>query len=261
MFSYKRSDMPEGPTIVILKERVAKLHLEGKQVIAVEGNSEIDEQRLLRKKLVAFRSWGKHFLICFNDFTIKIHLMMYGSYSINERTHLEPKLRIQFKEAEISFYTCIVELIEEDLDQVYDWAIDIMSDEWDEKKVLQVLKEHSKLLVCDALLAQNIFPGVGNIIKNEVLYRVRIHPLSAIASIPLAKLKAMIKETRAYGFEFFEQRKAGTLSKNWKAYQQDICKRCNLPMHRKELGKNKRLSFFCPNCQLQYKTEVQRKLL
>ena len=27
------------------------------------------------------------------------------------------------------------------------------------------------MLVCDALLDQNIFAGVGNIIKNEVLYQ------------------------------------------------------------------------------------------
>ncbi|HRO68823.1 MAG TPA: hypothetical protein PK951_00545 [Chitinophagaceae bacterium] len=44
-------------------------------------------------------------------------------------------------------------------------------------------------MVCDALLDQEIFSGVGNIIKNEVLYRIRVHPESLIGDIPLKKDK------------------------------------------------------------------------
>ena len=44
-------------------------------------------------------------------------------------------------------------------------------------------------LVCDALLDQNVFAGVGNIIKNEVLFRIRVHPLSTVGALPAAKLR------------------------------------------------------------------------
>ncbi|MER3465444.1 MAG: endonuclease, partial [Chitinophagaceae bacterium] len=40
-------------------------------------------------------------------------------------------------------------------------------------------------MVNDALLDQEIFSGVGNIIKNEVLYRIEVHPLSTIGALPL----------------------------------------------------------------------------
>ena len=42
--------MPEGPSIVILKEAVG--FLTGKKVIAVTGNSKIEQQRLLNKKVI-----------------------------------------------------------------------------------------------------------------------------------------------------------------------------------------------------------------
>jgi len=42
-------------------------------------------------------------------------------------------------------------------------------------------------LACGALRNQNIFSGVGNIIKNEVLFRFYIHPLSAVTALPVTK--------------------------------------------------------------------------
>ena len=40
--------MPEGPSIVILKEEVQAF--KGKEIIKVEGNSKLDIQRLIGKK-------------------------------------------------------------------------------------------------------------------------------------------------------------------------------------------------------------------
>jgi endonuclease-8 len=51
-----------------------------------------------------------------------------------------------------------------------------MNDEWNAKNAKARLKAEPTKLICDALLEQDIFSGVGNIIKNEVLYRIRVHP-------------------------------------------------------------------------------------
>jgi endonuclease-8 len=40
--------MPEGPSIVILKEQVEQFT--GQKIIAVSGNSKIEQSRLLNKK-------------------------------------------------------------------------------------------------------------------------------------------------------------------------------------------------------------------
>lgn len=244
--------MPEGPSIVILKEQIEALDLIGQKVSAVSGNSKIDQQRLIGAEITGIKSWGKHFLICFDGFAVRIHLMLFGTYTINERKDKTVSLRLMFPTAEINFYTSAIRLIEGDLNKVYDWQADIMSDNWNEKAALKKLKEKPSMLVCDALLDQQIFSGSGNIIKNEVLYRIRVHPLSVAGELPVVKLKEMIKETRNYSFDFLKWKKEFTLKKHWLAHTKKMCLRCNLPFIKEYLGKTKRRSYYCTNCQKLY---------
>jgi endonuclease VIII len=242
--------MPEGPSVVILKEKVRQFT--GKKIISVKGNSKIDQSRLAKLKVIAFRSWGKHFLICFEDFTIRIHFLMFGSYKINEQKDQPVRLSLTFKTGEINFYNCAVKIIEGDIDSIYDFSSDVMSDIWDPKAAKAKLKELPEEMVCDALLNQNIFSGVGNIIKNEVLYRIRIHPESRIGKIPASGINNLVVEARKYSFEFLEWKKKFELKKHWLAHAKKICVRCDLPLVKKHTGNKDRRSFFCSNCQRLY---------
>jgi endonuclease-8 len=125
-----------------------------------------------------------------------------------------------------------------------------MNDEWNEKNAKAKLKAEPTQFVCDALLEQDIFSGVGNIIKNEVLYRIRVHPESRVEKIPSVKIKELIKEARNYSFEFLEWKRNYELKKHWLAHTKKMCLRCNLPLIKKYTGIKKRRSFFCSNCQL-----------
>ena len=109
-----------------------------------------------------------------------------------------------------------------------------------------------ELLVCDALLDQDIFAGVGNIIKNEVLFRIRVHPLSTIAALPASKLRDLVREARQYSFDFYEWKKVYELKKHWLAHTKRTCPRCNIPLSKGHLGKTMRRSFYCENCQPLY---------
>lgn len=75
--------MPEGPSIILVKEATAKFA--GKKIIAVSGNSKIDQCILLNKKIVEFKSWGKHFLICFDGLTLRVHFLMFGSCTVDKK--------------------------------------------------------------------------------------------------------------------------------------------------------------------------------
>lgn len=124
--------MPEGPSIVLLKEAV--IQFTGKKIIEVSGNSKLDQSRLLNIKVIEFRSWGKHFLICFKKFTLRVHLMMFGSYRINERKPDKPiRLSLTFKNGEINLYTCSLKYLEDDINDHYDFSGDVMNDGWDKK--------------------------------------------------------------------------------------------------------------------------------
>jgi endonuclease VIII len=242
--------MPEGPSIVILKEEVQSFT--GKKIMKVEGNSKQDIQRLSGQKIIAFKSWGKHFLICFKTFTVKIHFMLFGSYRINEQKESAARLRLVFEEGEINFYACSVKFIEENLDEIYDWEADVLSDLWNPAAAKQKLKEIPDTLVCDALLNQNIFAGVGNIIKNEVLFRIFLHPENKIGDLPENKIDELIKEARNYSFDFLKWKKEYVLRKHWLAHTKTICPRCDIPFIKRHLGKTNRRSFFCTNCQVLY---------
>lgn len=242
--------MPEGPSIFILREALQPYS--GKKVLSASGSSKIDFTQLENKKILSFKSWGKHFLICFKGFYIRIHLLMFGSYAINERKDRVPRLSLSFSKGEVNFYTCSVKLIEADVEEDYDWEVDVMSDEWNAKKADQSLKSFSKEKACDVLLDQSIFSGVGNIIKNEVLFLARIHPESLVAALPVKKRKELIKAARDYSFDFYKWKKAFVLRKHWQIYKKKICPRCNIPVKTAYLGKNKRLTCYCNNCQELY---------
>ncbi len=242
--------MPEGPSIVILKEEVQAF--EGKKILEVSGNSKIGIERLAGQKITDFKSFGKQFLICFKTFTVRIHFMLYGSYRINEGKDAPPRLSLKFSKGELNFYACSVKFVEEPLDEVYDWSGDVMSDDWDNKAALKKLQSIPDTLICDALLDQNIFAGVGNIIKNEVLFRVKVNPLSRVGAIPLKLLKVIVKEARHYSFQFLEWKKKFELKKHWLAHTKKICPRDNVPFSFGYLGKTNRRTFYCNLCQVLY---------
>jgi endonuclease-8 len=243
--------MPEGPSIVILRELVEDLHLENKRIIEVTGNTKLDKERLLNQKVKAFKSWGKHFLICFEDFAVRIHFMLFGSYRINEEKDAIPRLGLHFNHATLNFYACSIKFIEGDLKNSYDWEVDVMSDNWNAKKAIEKLKKNPHTLVCDALLDQNIFSGVGNIIKNEVLYRIGVSPLNTISQLPANKIKALVREASAYSFDFLTWKKEFSLKKHWLAHTKKACPKGH-PIIKEYLGKTNRRTFYCPKCQKRY---------
>jgi len=243
--------MPEGPSIVILKELAADFA--GRKILRAEGNSKIDLARLQGQHIKSLRTWGKHFLIELSGFSVRIHLLMFGSYRINERREGAPRLSLHCSgNTELNFYACSVKFIEGELDDFYDWSSDVMSDQWNPAAARKKLRSLPGKLICDALLDQDIFAGVGNIIKNEILFRVRVHPLSVIGALPAAKLRTLVDEARIYSFEFLKWKKAFVLRQHWLAHNKRICPRCNIPFTRKHLGVTHRRSFFCEKCQKKY---------
>jgi endonuclease VIII len=241
--------MPEGPSLVILKELLSSFI--GKKIIAARGNAKIDMERITGKKILDMRTWGKQFFIVLKDVSIRIHFLMFGSYSVDEQTKPDKSLRLQlnFKTGNLYFYTCAVKLIEDELEDLYDWEADVMSDRWDAAKARKKLKRMPNTMVCDALLDQNVFAGVGNIIKNEVLYRIRTHPETLVGSLPPRKLTHLVNEARNYSFDFLKWKKAFVLRKNWLVHTKKTCRRCDLKIIKKYCGVTNRRTFFCENCQ------------
>ncbi|WP_370897875.1 hypothetical protein [Chryseobacterium gossypii] len=73
--------MREGPSIVLMKESLRKFV--GQMVTGVDGNAKFDKEPLTGKTLLDIKTFGKQTYLVFDEISIRIHLLMFGSYSID----------------------------------------------------------------------------------------------------------------------------------------------------------------------------------
>ncbi|ASW73226.1 endonuclease [Chryseobacterium piperi] len=244
--------MPEGPSILLMKEDL--IEFVGKKVTDASGNAKFDKEPIIGKILLEVRTFGKQTYLVFDTFSVRIHLLMFGSYSINEQTKPNTSLRLAlfFKTGSLYFYTCSVKLVEPAFLKTIDWEADIMSDEWNPRKAEKKLKSKPEMMVCDALMNQDIFSGVGNIIKNEVLFRIGVQPESLVGNLPPKKLKELISEARNYSFDFLKWKREFVLKKHWLVHTKNTCPICGQKLIKKQTGLGKRRSFYCEKDQKLY---------
>lgn len=242
--------MPEGPSIVIAKEEMTVFI--GKKIIEANGNAKIDIDRIEDKVLTDVKSWGKHLLLCFDDFTIRIHFLLFGSYLVNESKSAAIRLGLVFKNGYINFYAASVKILEGNADAHYDWSADVMNDGWNSAAALKKLSDNKQELICDVLPDQDIFSGLGNIIKNEVLFRTKVNPTSIVGKIPSKKIKEVVEQARIYSFDFLKWKKEYQLKKQWLVHTKKDCVQCGKALVKEYTGKKKRRSFFCTTCQKLY---------
>lgn len=237
--------MPEGPSILLMKENLQQFA--GKKVVQASGNTVTDISMLEDKTLLEIRTFGKQTYLIFDEISVRIHLLMFGSYSVDEQTKPDKSLRLAllFKTGSMYFYTCSVKLVDPEFLSAIDWEADILSDDWNSKKAEKKLKAKTETMVCDALMDQDIFSGVGNIIKNEVLFRIGIQPESVLGKLPPKKLKELITEARKYSFDFLEWKREFVLKKHWQVYGKKTCPICGHKLVKKNTGLGKRNSFYC----------------
>lgn len=243
--------MPEGPSLVYLAEQMQPYV--GKIVTKAGGYGEMEKSWLKGKKLLEARSWGKHLLLRFANGTIRVHLMLFGSVLFNKTKKVNASLYLQFGSDLVNFYVVQAKKLVGKLDSIYDWRTDIMSSEWKPAVVRKKMKDYPDSFIGDLLMDQEVFTGVGNIIRIEVMFRAKIHPLSIVGKIPAEVINSLLKHIRSYGKEFLAEKKAKTFGKNWEAYGQKECPRDGQTLKIKMVGRTKRKTYFCTHCQELYK--------
>src|SRR5215208_8086361 len=196
----------EGPSLYLAARQLKPFR--GKAVLSVSGNSKIEKERILKKEVKNIFSWGKHLVIQFDEFALRTHFLLFGTFeaSINNSTltgdyqrAYTPRLQLDFENGTIKLFNCSVKFLEtKNAKASYDFTIDIMSPKWNADKAFDSLSSKPDVEIADLLLDQEIFAGVGNIIKNEVLWRVRIHPETKVKQIAPSKLMELIAETRKF---------------------------------------------------------------
>jgi len=124
--------MPEEPAIVILKEKL-QVFVGLKVLDADTTTFNILPEHLTDYTLVDIVSHGKQLFLCFDGFSLRIHLLLFGSYTFNSGEKGKLSLSLVFENGTVSFYSSHVKLIKGPLEKLLDFRTDVSSELWDEK--------------------------------------------------------------------------------------------------------------------------------
>jgi formamidopyrimidine-DNA glycosylase len=127
------------------------------------------------------------------------------------------------------------------------------SSEFTPRRMKDFLQRHGRLPLKAALLLQEGFPGVGNWMADEILWRAGIHPRTPAAHVHGADLKKLWKAVR-----FVSQRALATVGRNdsdppagWLFHQRwekgGRCPKDGSVLRRETVGG--RTTAWCPRCQ------------
>ncbi|KAF6095751.1 nei like DNA glycosylase 2 [Phyllostomus discolor] len=125
---------------------------------------------------------------------------------------------------------------------------DILSAEFHRGQALEALGQAQP--VCYTLLDQRYFSGLGNIIKNEALYRAGIHPLSLGSLLSPQQLEILVDHVVEFSADWLHGKFQGR-QQHTQIYQKDQCPAGHQVMREAfgPPGGFQRLTWWCPQCQ------------
>lgn len=251
----------EGPTVFMTQQQLQPFV--GKKIKKVSGNTELGTSLFLHTYVKDIYSWGKHLVFQFDTFALRVHFMILGTYEgMVDGVEIKgdyPKtkdlrLKFEFENGFFAMYSCTLKLHENtpDLKPIYDYSTDIMSPQWDEEAAYQkVLKKKGTTEISDVLLDQKIFTGVGNKIRNEVLFSQKILPMRQVGDIDPFALRELVHKTHTLSHQFYTWRQKNQLNsgEHWNIYKKKVCTVCGNKITHAYTGKQNRSSYFCTTCQ------------
>jgi len=217
---------------------------------------------LLGKKFINADSLGKNIILFFNGLAIRLHLMIYGTihiYNINEDL-LKPekfvRLLIKGCEKKLVVYNApIVEIdkAEELVNRLRnELGPDPLSNNWNREKAIENLLKFKDEKIGIALLNQSIIAGIGNILRNEILFRARVNPERTIKSLTIAEIENIVDTCELLSKEFLKMKikgkRIGPLLMVYNKYNKN-CKVCGNKITFYMQKPINRKTFVCTNCQ------------
>ena len=245
----------EGPSLLILREELQQFR--GQKVLKVTGNTKQPKESLTHSTLQCIDTWGKQLFLTFSSsarsvppIITKTHFLMFGSYRINEpKPERSPRLELKFRNGVVYFYACSIRFGADVYFEALDRRVDLMSDRWDEAHVVDLMGQKQGAFLCDLFLDQNVFAGSGNIVKNEVLFNIRRHPLTKLAHVSRRDWSRVAQAVHEYCWNFYVWKKQFQLRRHWQVYRRIQCPLCNSKLVTESLGKFARRTFYCPSDQ------------
>lgn len=222
----------------------------------------IEPRELVGRRILGSEAYGKNILIHIDEYTVRLHLMLYGTIHIqalNEDLR-KPfnKVRLQIKTdshkltvynapvVEIDFRDNIIEHIKKS------YGPDPLREDWDRKLAYKNLVSYGGASISKALLDQSVISGIGNILRNEILYRAGIHPEKPVRELSEDELDRVIYYVERLSNNWYNLKlRGGRLKPMLKVYNnyRGKCGNCGQRIIFYIQGDIGRKTFYCPKCQ------------
>ena len=132
-------------------------------------------------------------------------------------------------------------------------APSVLAPTFTRKHVGELLGRHRTLPLKAALLRQDVFPGVGNWMADEILWQARLHPRLRASELNARQLQMLWAKTRAVcagalrtvGKDFSDPPRGWLFHRRWS--RGGTCSRDGQPLRYEEVGG--RTTVWCPVCQ------------
>lgn len=274
--------MPEGDTI-FRAARTLHRALAGQTVTGFESvlpkleRVEIDSP-ITGRTIEKVEPVGKWTLIYFSgDLILLTHMLMSGSWHIyrpGEKWHRRrDDMRIIIRTEKIhavAFKVPIAEFHTADslrrrrvFNQI---GPSVLATEYNDAEILQRLRSRPDTTVGEALLAQSLLSGIGNVFKSEICFACFVHPFRTVATLSITELSCLVSTARKFllanvtstsGDQIVTysgpRRTTGRSDREenlWVyARRGEPCRRCGTAIESRKQGLDARTTFWCPTCQ------------
>jgi endonuclease-8 len=253
--------MPEGDTLARTADGL-RPHLVGRRVTAASARAPGPRaERLVGAAVTSVEAAGKNLLIRFdNGLEVRTHLRMRGSwhrYRPGEpwrRPEARARLVIEVPgSVAVCFDAPTVELFEQRVEPVHPslsrLGPDLLKDDADLDEAIRRLRDpvRADLSIAEALLDQRALAGIGNAVRNEVLWEAGRDPWTPVHEVDDASLRALVERARV-------MLRAGALTGRRPGHVHARagrpCPRCGTLLRVEPQGRDMpRLTYWCPRCQ------------
>lgn len=142
----------------------------------------------------------------------------------------------------------------------------VLAAEYDDAEILRRLRSWPESTVGEALLAQSVLAGIGNVFKSEICFACGVNPFRKVATLSIGELSCLVATARKFlmanvshtsGDQIVTytgiRRTTGRSNReeNLWVYSRrgEPCRRCGATIESRKQGLDARTSFWCPNCQ------------
>ena len=248
----------EGPQIHLYARTLFPRVL-GQTLTAAEGERADRVAHLVGSRLEEVVPLGKRLWLRFGGFPeerLTLHCLMFGDVRLNRDRDKRLTLRLWFEgEGErnrADLYLGAAKVVPAAELAKVPATRDLMHPDADPAATLAELADRTpQRAVGDALLDQEWFPGLGNVIRIEALFEAGVHPDRSLASLTAAERRAIAAGVRRVADEFYAAvaERGDHAHPTRRVHKGKVCPVCGADLKKEKLGENARTAWWCPACQ------------